>query len=122
MDTVSLQRKLERLVPRAPPKLLRLMGTKVSFAIQSDVQLNNVFRNKALTPMLAGSICGGVLVLAWIVGLIWYLLKRRKRKGQYQDPSEEIDQTERYIIPPDPAILEGNMKPDEHDARLSVRQ
>src|SRR6267154_2587934 len=108
MDTVSLQRKLERLVPRAPPKLLRLMGTKVSFAIQSDVQLNNVFRNKALTPMLAGSICGGVLVLAWIVGLIWYLLKRRKRKGQYQDPSEEIDQTERYIIPPDPAILEGN--------------
>ncbi|KAH7924252.1 hypothetical protein BV22DRAFT_972870, partial [Leucogyrophana mollusca] len=36
--------------------------------------------HKALTPVLAGSICGGVIGIAWIVGLIWYLVRRRKRR------------------------------------------
>ncbi|KAG0698139.1 hypothetical protein DFH29DRAFT_1003109 [Suillus ampliporus] len=67
--------------------------------------------HKALTPIIAGSVCGGVLGVAWIVGFIWYLLKRRKRRNL--NPPEGTVETERYIIPPDPAILQGDKKPDE---------
>ncbi|KAG1731506.1 uncharacterized protein EDB91DRAFT_1085051 [Suillus paluster] len=74
--------------------------------------------HKALTPIITGSICGGVLAIAWIVGLVFCLLKRRKSKGR--DPPNETDETERYIIPPDPAILQGYRKPDEQGAHVSV--
>ncbi|OAX37396.1 hypothetical protein K503DRAFT_693418, partial [Rhizopogon vinicolor AM-OR11-026] len=71
--------------------------------------------HKALTPILAGSICGGVLGIAWIVALVWYFLKRRKGR----DAPKQINQTERYIIPPDPATLQGYRIPEE---RLSTQR
>ncbi|KAG2742074.1 hypothetical protein P692DRAFT_20839685 [Suillus brevipes Sb2] len=76
--------------------------------------------HKALTPIIAGSVCGGVLVIAWIVGLVWYLLKRRKSKDW--NPPAENNEMEQYIIPPDPAILQGNNKPNEPSARIFVPQ
>ena len=69
-----------------------------------------LFRKKALTPILAGSICGGVLAIAWIAALVWYLLRRR-RKGP--DAPKETGQTEPYIIPRDPATLQEYKKPGE---------
>lgn len=87
---------------------------KCSFA-HSEAQLTKIFRHKALTPIIAGSVCGGLLAVAWIVALVWYLLRRR-RKGQ--DPPKETSQPEIYIIPPDPATLQGHRKPGE---RVSVQ-
>ncbi|OJA11012.1 hypothetical protein AZE42_06448 [Rhizopogon vesiculosus] len=67
---------------------------------------------KALTPvyLITGSICGGVLVIACIVALVWHLFKRRKGR----DAPKQINQTERYIIPPDPANLQGYRIPEKH--------
>jgi len=85
---------------------------------ESSSEAASLNGNKALTPILAGSICGGILVLAWLAALVWYFVKRR-RKGR--DSPKDTHQTERYIIPPDPAILQGYVKPDEHGARVSVQ-
>ncbi|KAJ8595670.1 hypothetical protein M405DRAFT_929343 [Rhizopogon salebrosus TDB-379] len=85
---------------------------------ESSSEAASLNGHKALTPILAGSICGGVLALAWIAALVWYLLKRR-RKGR--NSPKDTNQTERYIIPPDPATFQGYVKPDEHSAHVSVR-
>ncbi|KAH7916545.1 hypothetical protein BJ138DRAFT_1096984 [Hygrophoropsis aurantiaca] len=77
--------------------------------------------HKAMTPILAGSICGGVIGLAWIIGLVWYLLRRHKRRQEeakiaagLQVPRNPKDKTERYIIPPDPAILQGPLLSNQY--------
>ncbi|KAG1865805.1 hypothetical protein DFJ58DRAFT_152178 [Suillus subalutaceus] len=85
---------------------------------ESSSEVASLNGHKALTPIIAGSVCGGVLGIAWIVGLIWYLLKRRKSKNR--NSPEETNEMEPYIIPPDPAILQGGKKPNEHSARTSV--
>ncbi|OJA18931.1 hypothetical protein AZE42_12295 [Rhizopogon vesiculosus] len=59
--------------------------------------------------ILTGTLCGGVLAI-WIAALIWYLLRRWKGR----DAPKQINQTERYIIPPDPATLQGYRIPEEH--------
>lgn len=87
---------------------------------ESSSEAASLNGHKALTPIIAGSVCGGVLAIAWIVGLIWYLLKRRKPKDF--DPPKETNETERYIIPPDPAILQGDKQPHEHGARVPVQR
>ncbi|KAF8813843.1 hypothetical protein BYT27DRAFT_7239180 [Phlegmacium glaucopus] len=79
-------------------------------------------RKKALTPILAGSICGGLMFLAWTIGFTIYFRKRYKRKERHRlvtagraIPKEtdlDIPQ-ENVIIPPDPAILLGQCKPGE---------
>ncbi|KAG2353914.1 hypothetical protein BDR07DRAFT_1431483 [Suillus spraguei] len=76
-----------------------------------------VYRHKALTPMIAGSVCGGVLVIAWTIGLVLYLLKRRKSKERNPKERNEVEQ---YIIPPDPAILQEDRNLNEHSTRISV--
>ncbi|KAK7472652.1 hypothetical protein VKT23_000765 [Stygiomarasmius scandens] len=70
---------------------------------------------KAKTPIIAGSICGGVLGLAWILGFAIYFRKRIRRKRRNraavaagQTLPEKTKQTEeKIIIPPDPAVLMG---------------
>ncbi|KAI3618714.1 hypothetical protein WG66_016673 [Moniliophthora roreri] len=83
---------------------------------------------KAKTPIIAGSICGAVLGLAWIIGLFIYIRKRYNRKMRKraavaagEDPEQtnlkrhkNAEPAEKIIIPPDPAVLLGQGRPGEH--------
>jgi len=84
---------------------------------------------RALTPIIAGSVCGGLLGIAWIVGTILYLFKRHKKKKQtliiaagLAEPKVKKTPKENVIIPPDPAIVLGHRLPgerafkDEHES------
>ncbi|TFK68682.1 hypothetical protein BDN72DRAFT_657870 [Pluteus cervinus] len=78
---------------------------------------------KALTPIIAGSVSGGIVGLAWIIGLIIYLVKRyklkqmrpqnRTRKGDAALESQNKMLEDDIVIPPDPAVLLGHRLPGE---------
>ncbi|KAG6920266.1 hypothetical protein DXG01_005035 [Tephrocybe rancida] len=83
-------------------------------------------RQKLKTPLIAGSVCGGVMGLAWIIGFTIYFRKRYRRKMlkrkiaegkavQKAKPSKIPE--ERIIVPPDPAILLGHRLPGENAFR-----
>ncbi|RXW25071.1 hypothetical protein EST38_g813 [Candolleomyces aberdarensis] len=79
----------------------------------------------AKTPIIAGSICGAVLLISWIIGFAIYFRKRANRKkrkrlaeeGLCEPPPEKgiptRSSSERIVIPPDPAVLLGYAKPGE---------
>lgn len=97
------------------------MATKIRAArAENSSEAASLNGHKALTPIIAGSVCGGLLAIAWIVGLVWYLLKRRKSKDR--NPLRETNEMEQYIIPPDPAILPEDKRPNRHSASTSVQQ
>ncbi|KIY48457.1 hypothetical protein FISHEDRAFT_58953 [Fistulina hepatica ATCC 64428] len=85
---------------------------------------------RSKTPIIAGSICGGLIAIAWIIGAIIYFRyapvypsiatlvhteharKRYKRKIRNRKiaagelpPPEVVEDKERVIIPPDPALF-----------------
>ncbi|TFK44349.1 hypothetical protein BDQ12DRAFT_730418 [Crucibulum laeve] len=77
---------------------------------------------KALTPIIAGSVCGGLMGLAWIIGFSVYFWKRYKRKqrnrliaiGKAAPREKDLKPPEeKIVIPPDPAVLLGQRKPGE---------
>jgi hypothetical protein len=78
-------------------------------------------RQQAKTPIIAGSICAVLLVIGWSVALISYLVRRRKKKTRAKKvaagmkPPKPVPQPpEKYIIPPDPAVVLGQRQPGEH--------
>jgi len=80
------------------------------------------FRKPALTPIIAGSICGGLLIISWTIGFIVYFRKRYNRKqrkrliaeGKAQPREKDLKMLqEKVVIPPDPAVLLGHRKPGE---------
>ncbi|KIK67164.1 hypothetical protein GYMLUDRAFT_257096 [Collybiopsis luxurians FD-317 M1] len=87
--------------------------TAVTLDSVSSSEAASLHGHKAKTPIIAGSICGGVVCLAWLIGFAIYFRKRYKRKLRNQGklPAREKksieSNTERIIIPPDPAILMG---------------
>ncbi|PPQ98781.1 hypothetical protein CVT24_003339 [Panaeolus cyanescens] len=77
---------------------------------------------RALTPIIAGSVCGGVMLIAWIIGFAIYFRKRYNRKkrnrliaeGKASPREKDLRQPEeKIVIPPDPAVLLGQRKPGE---------
>jgi len=77
---------------------------------------------KAKTPIIAGSICGGLMLLAWVIGFGIYFRKRYNRKqrnrliaeGKAAPREKDLEVAkEKIIIPPDPAVLLGQRKPGE---------
>ncbi|CAE7145151.1 unnamed protein product [Rhizoctonia solani] len=40
---------------------------------------------KAKTPIIAGTVCGVVIVLAWAIAAVWWFMKRRKRRNDSAD-------------------------------------
>jgi len=70
---------------------------------------------KAKTPIIAGSIVGGLMGLAWILGFAIYFRKRYKRKmrnqaiaaGKREAIKNKEEPQEKIVIPPDPALLMG---------------
>ncbi|KAJ3989838.1 hypothetical protein F5890DRAFT_1582397 [Lentinula detonsa] len=78
--------------------------------------------SKPKTPIIAGSVCGGVLGLAWIIGFAIYFRKRYKRKLRNQGklPPLKVKKSkdeprEKIVIPPDPAVLIGHQPGDDVD-------
>lgn len=77
--------------------------------------------HKALTPILAGSISGSIVGAAWIIGFIVYFYKRHRREKRaralgfksHREMLDPLKKPEPFIIPPDPAIVEGKVQPGE---------
>ncbi|KAH9942525.1 uncharacterized protein BXZ73DRAFT_41184 [Epithele typhae] len=76
---------------------------------------------RALTPILSGAISGGLVGVAWIIGIIVWLYKRHRRSRaakaagfrshrEYLKPAKNEDA---FILPPDPAVLRGVAAPGE---------
>lgn len=71
--------------------------------------------------MISGSVTGGLIGLAWVIGFIMYFFKRHRREQRaraagYRGHREMLDplkKQEPYIIPPDPAIVEGQLAPGD---------
>ncbi|TFK23958.1 hypothetical protein FA15DRAFT_670049 [Coprinopsis marcescibilis] len=104
-----------------PPRLVSrtLEARDVSASESASLQ-----GQPAKTPIIAGAVCGGVLFIAWVIGFAIYFRKRYNRKkqkrlaeqGKAEPPKEKLPpnaSTERFIIPPDPAVLLGYAKPGE---------
>ncbi|KAF9263371.1 hypothetical protein L218DRAFT_987737 [Marasmius fiardii PR-910] len=94
------------------------------FAVSSS-EAASLGGKKAKTPIIAGSICGAVMGVAWLIGLFIYIRKRYKRKlkkraaeAEGKEPpvlkSKTPDPGEKIIIPPDPAVILGHGRPGEY--------
>ncbi|OJT06958.1 hypothetical protein TRAPUB_2159 [Trametes pubescens] len=78
-------------------------------------------KHRALTPILSGAISGGIVGVAWIIGIVVWLYKRhrrarRARAAGYRSHREFLDppkKQEAFIIPPDPAVIQGQVKPGQ---------
>jgi len=88
---------------------------------ESSSEAASLQGHKAMTPIIAGSVCGGVLGIAWIIGFIVYFMKKRKRRARRAKeeaglvpPKKKEKPTEKIIVPPDPAILLGQRRPGEN--------
>ncbi|KLO14626.1 hypothetical protein SCHPADRAFT_903159 [Schizopora paradoxa] len=73
---------------------------------------------KALTPIIAGSISGSIIGVAWIVAVVYALVKRHRRKKRYKkagrpDLAHEQPRPDAFIVPPDPAVVMGERTPGE---------
>ena len=81
-----------------------------------------------MTPIIAGTICGICVGTAWLVALIVVIVKRTKRKkrkraGEDVDDDVPINASSTdpegrpsrdiFIVPPDPAVLQGQHQPGE---------
>ncbi|TFK81203.1 hypothetical protein K466DRAFT_591402 [Polyporus arcularius HHB13444] len=77
--------------------------------------------HRALTPILSGAISGGIVGVAWIIGIIVWLYKRHRRARRakaagYRSYREFLDPPKKqdaFIIPPDPAVLKGQARPGQ---------
>ncbi|KZT10668.1 uncharacterized protein LAESUDRAFT_644145 [Laetiporus sulphureus 93-53] len=77
--------------------------------------------HRALTPMISGTVTGGIIGLMWIVGLLLHFYRRWRGHQAVRSAGlrnhRELDilppKPEVYIIPPDPAIIEGKCAPGE---------
>ncbi|EIW63560.1 uncharacterized protein TRAVEDRAFT_43848 [Trametes versicolor FP-101664 SS1] len=77
--------------------------------------------HRALTPILSGAISGGIVGVAWIIGIIVWLYKRHRRARRakaagFRSHREFLDppkKQEAFIIPPDPAVIQGQVKPGQ---------
>ncbi|KAE9411220.1 hypothetical protein BT96DRAFT_982994 [Gymnopus androsaceus JB14] len=92
------------------PVPTRTLCFRLGFLLRSGC-----FAWKAKTPIIAGSIVGGLMGLAWILGFAIYFRKRYKRKmrnqaiaaGKREAIKNKEEPQEKIVIPPDPALLMG---------------
>ncbi|KAI0645970.1 hypothetical protein C8Q79DRAFT_1111605 [Trametes meyenii] len=77
--------------------------------------------HRALTPILSGAISGGIVGVAWIIGIVVWLYKRHRRAKRakaagFRSHREFLDppkKQEAFIIPPDPAVIKGQVEPGQ---------
>lgn len=64
-----------------------------------------------MTPIIAGTISGILVVILWILGFISYINKRREERAFDEEVAAGIrdpKQLAEYQMPPDPAVLAGD--------------
>ncbi|KAJ7045693.1 hypothetical protein C8F04DRAFT_1065823 [Mycena alexandri] len=95
-------------------------ATLANFLAQTSAEAASLHGKKAKTPMLAGSIIGGIMGTAYIIGFTIYFVKRCKRKRLKRrieagkaEPKVEPEPKEKIVIPPDPAVLLGHNRPGD---------
>jgi hypothetical protein len=90
---------------------------------ESSSEIASLGGKKALTPIIAGSICGTVIFLLWGIGFIVYFRKRWRRKernrlirlGKAEPREKDLEiAKEKIVIPPDPAVLLGQRQPGDN--------
>ncbi|KAI8992874.1 hypothetical protein BD414DRAFT_412513 [Trametes punicea] len=77
--------------------------------------------HRALTPILSGAISGGIVGVAWIIGIVVWLYKRHRRARRakaagfrsYREFLDPPKKQEAFIIPPDPAVIQGQVRPGQ---------
>jgi len=72
-------------------------------------------RHKAKTPIIAGSVSGACVLLAWTVGFIIFFVRRRRQRLRAKEAGykshrdiidcEPVPNPTTFIIPPDPALV-----------------
>jgi len=102
------------------PLIDKPTGTGQVFAANSS-EASSLNGHKAKTPIIAGSVCAILLVIAWSVALVSYIVRRNKKKTRAKKvaagikPPKPVPQPpQKYIIPPDPAVVLGQGEPGEH--------
>jgi hypothetical protein len=91
----------------------------------------SVSRQKAKTPIIAGSVSGACVLLAWTIGFTIFFVRRRRQKKRakelgFKSHRDIIDfipipNPTTFIIPPDPALV-GPRKSYERQAHDLERQ
>lgn len=73
------------------------------------------FSHKAKTPIIAGSVSGACVLLAWTVGFIIFFMRRRRQRRRAKEAGFKshrdiidfvpVPDPTTFIIPPDPALV-----------------
>ncbi|KAI0779304.1 hypothetical protein C8Q74DRAFT_1258358 [Fomes fomentarius] len=103
-------------MPATPTRTISARGLTPSES--SEAALHG---QRALTPIYSGAISGGIVGIAWIVGLVVWLYKRHRRARRakaagYRSHREFLDPPktqDAFIIPPDPAVIKGQARPGQ---------
>jgi len=101
----------------------RIAAASASFGnalAQTSAEAASLHGKKAKTPMLAGAIIGSIMGAAYVIGFTIYFIKRCKRKKLHRrieegkaEPKVHPEPKERFVIPPDPAVLLGHNRPGD---------
>jgi len=107
--------------------ILRVSATSVIRAV-SPSESASLKGHKAKTPIIAGSICGAVILIAYVAGFIVYLKRRRHRRNLTAKIAadatplpEDTHARQPVIIPPDPAVVLGLRQPGERVSLTTPR-
>ncbi len=70
---------------------------------------------KPKTPIIAGVVSGVCVGLAWLIGMILFLRRRKQRRINFArhlaQGTLRVKVPEAYIVPPDPAVIEAQKPP-----------
>ncbi len=70
---------------------------------------------KPKTPIIAGVVSGVCVGLAWLIGMILFIRRRKQRRINFArhlaQGTHRVKVPEAYIVPPDPAVIEGQKPP-----------
>ncbi|KAF9793356.1 hypothetical protein BJ322DRAFT_1034153 [Thelephora terrestris] len=93
------------------------MPTPVQYAARSEnpSEVAALHGQKAKTPIIAGSVSGACVLLAWTIGFIIFFVRRRRQKKLAKERGFKshrdiidfvpIPNATTFIIPPDPALV-----------------
>ncbi|KIJ39859.1 hypothetical protein M422DRAFT_32465 [Sphaerobolus stellatus SS14] len=86
----------------------------------SPVQFPSSFKHlsTANIPVIAGVLSGACVIIFWSIAAFLWLRRRRRRKiclrSTADRPEETVKKAADFIVPPDPAIVEGLYEPGYH--------
>ncbi|KAF9653799.1 hypothetical protein BDM02DRAFT_3182254 [Thelephora ganbajun] len=91
---------------------------------QNPSEIASLHGEKAKTPIIAGSVSGACVLLAWTIGFIVFFVRRRRqirraKEAGFKSHRDIIDfvpipNAMTFIIPPDPALVGSRKSHDNH--------